>query len=112
MKGASSFPSPDGTWVLYVLSCADGTLYTGITNNLPARLDKHQNGTGAKYTKGRGPLHLAYTERLDSRSAALKRELAVKALSRADKQRLCLAGLSGADQSLPGVAPFEDTAVQ
>ena len=77
-----------GEWVLYILSCADGTFYTGITNDLPARLKKHADGTGAKYTKGRGPFQIVYHEAQDSRSAALKRELAVKALSKAAKQHL------------------------
>lgn len=77
-----------GPWVLYILSCGDGTLYTGITNDLDARLKKHEDGSGAKYTKGRGPLHLVYTEQQDSRSTALKRELAVKALSRREKDSL------------------------
>lgn len=77
-----------GEWVLYILSCADGTFYTGITNDLPARLKKHEDGIGAKYTKGRGPFQIVYHEAQDSRSTALKRELAVKALSKAAKQLL------------------------
>ena len=78
---------PD-SWILYILSCADGSYYTGITNDLPARLKKHESGTGAKYTKGRGPFRIAYRETLASRSDALKRELAVKALSKTEKMRL------------------------
>lgn len=85
MPGGEPDPDP---WTLYILSCADGTFYTGITNDLPARLEKHQNGRGAKYTKGRGPFTIAHTEILGSRSAALKRELAVKALSKVEKLRL------------------------
>lgn len=77
-----------GEWVLYILSCADGTFYTGITNDLSARLQKHEDGTGAKYTKGRGPFQIVYREPQDNRSTALKRELAVKALSRTAKQDL------------------------
>ncbi len=77
-----------GEWTLYILSCADGTFYTGITNDLSARLQKHEDGTGAKYTKGRGPFQIVYREPQDSRSTALKRELAVKALSKAAKQNL------------------------
>lgn len=75
-------------WVLYILECADGTLYTGITNDLDQRLQKHENGTGAKYTKGRGPFKLAYTENLKDRSEASKREIAVKGLGREEKLKL------------------------
>lgn len=78
-----------GNWTVYILRCADHTLYTGITNDLAARLKKHENGTGAKYTKGRGPFTLAYAERLDSRSLALKREAAIKALDKSAKTCLC-----------------------
>ncbi len=76
-------------WTVYILRCADHTLYTGVTNDLAARLKKHENGTGAKYTKGRGPFTLAYTEHLDNRSLALKREAAIKALDKSAKTGLC-----------------------
>ena len=75
-------------WVVYILECTDGTLYTGITNNLPARITAHENGTGAKYTKGRAPFKLFYSETCDDRSAASKRELEIKKLSRAEKLAL------------------------
>ena len=75
-------------WYLYVLRCGDGTLYTGITTDVQARFAQHQAGKGAKYTRGRGPLELVYTEECDDHSAALKRELAVKALSREEKERM------------------------
>jgi predicted GIY-YIG superfamily endonuclease len=75
-------------WVLYILECADGTFYTGITNDLDQRLQKHESGTGAKYTKGRGPFKLAYLETLQNRSEASKREIAVKALRREEKLKL------------------------
>lgn len=81
------------TWVLYILECADGTLYTGITNDLDQRLQKHESGTGAKYTKGRGPFKLAYTENLKDRSEASKREILVKNLRREEKEKL-IAGQS------------------
>lgn len=75
-------------WYLYVLRCGDGTLYTGITTDVQARFAQHQAGKGAKYTRGRGPLEVVYTEECEDHSAALKRELAVKALSREKKERM------------------------
>ena len=72
-------------WVLYILECCDGTLYTGITSDLCRRLSEHQSGTGAKYTKGRSPVKLIYTEEYGSRSDASKREVEVKRMSRGDK---------------------------
>jgi predicted GIY-YIG superfamily endonuclease len=76
-------------WCVYILRCGDGTLYTGVTNDLPARLAQHQSGKGARYTRGRGPLEVAYSEPCEGRGAALRREAAIKRLSRAMKQRLC-----------------------
>ena len=75
-------------WV-YILRCADGTLYTGITDNLPRRLAAHNGGKGAKYTRGRGPVVLVHQESCPDRSAALRRERAIKALSRSQKLALC-----------------------
>lgn len=75
-------------WTLYILRCADDTLYTGITNNLDARIEAHESGKGAKYTKGRGPFTIIYTESHPDRSQASKRERAVKALSREEKLKL------------------------
>ncbi len=75
---------------LYILRCGDGTLYTGVTTDVEKRLAAHQNGRGAKYTKGRGPLSLVYREECGDKSTALRRELAVKALSR--KEKLALIG--------------------
>ena len=74
-------------WV-YILRCADGTLYTGITNDVPRRLAAHNSGRGAKYTRGRGPVELVYREELADRSAALRREAAIKRLSRPEKLTL------------------------
>ena len=76
------------TWFLYILRCGDGTLYTGITTDVQARFAQHQAGKGAKYTRGRGPLEVVYTEECGDHSAALKRELAVKALSREEKEKM------------------------
>ncbi len=75
-------------WHCYVLVCADGTLYTGITTALGRRLAQHNRGVGAKYTRGRGPVSLAYAEAYASRAAATRREREIKAMSRADKQAL------------------------
>lgn len=76
-------------WTLYILRCGDGSLYTGITNNLMQRFEAHQAGTGAKYTRGRGPLTIIHTETHSNRSTASKREHTVKALSRQEKLALC-----------------------
>lgn len=76
-------------WILYILECGDGTLYTGITDDLPRRLAAHRSGKGAKYTRGRGPLVLRYQERCGTHSEALRREWAVKKLSRRQKLELC-----------------------
>ena len=78
----------DKSWKLYILRCGDGSLYTGITVDVEARLAQHREGTGAKYTRGRGPLELVYVEDCEDHSQALKRELAIKALSKNEKQAL------------------------
>ena len=76
-------------WVVYMLECKDGSLYTGITDRLPHRLEAHRAGRGAKYTRGRGPLILRYLEDCDNHSAALKRESAIKKLTKKEKWALC-----------------------
>lgn len=76
-------------WYVYILRCGDGTLYTGVTDDVPRRLAVHRSGKGAKYTRGRGPLELVYQEELPDKSAALRREYAVKQLKRAEKLALC-----------------------
>lgn len=78
----------DKSWKLYILRCAGGSLYTGITTDVEARFAAHSNGKGAKYTRGRGPLELVYTEECGSHSNALKRELEIKALTREEKLKL------------------------
>ena len=75
-------------WYVYMLLCGDGTLYTGMTDDVTRRLRAHQSGRGAKYTRGRGPLTLVYTQEQPSRSAALRREHQIKQLSRAQKDAL------------------------
>lgn len=79
-------------WFVYVLRCADNSLYTGVAMDVYKRLDEH-NGiakNGAKYTQGRRPVQLAYLEETDSRSAACKREYAIKSLSKLEKETLLL----------------------
>jgi predicted GIY-YIG superfamily endonuclease len=72
-------------WCVYLLRCADGTLYAGITNDLQKRLAAHCAGRGARYTRGRGPLALVHAEPARTRSAALRREHELKRLRRGDK---------------------------
>ena len=78
----------DKKWFVYILLCRGQTLYCGITDDVQRRLQMHRNGTGAKYTRGRGPLELVYTEQCESYSAALKREYAIKQLPRRKKIKL------------------------
>lgn len=73
---------------VYILKCKDNSLYTGWTNNLDKRLKEHNKGKGAKYTRGRTPCELVYFETLPSKSLALKREYAIKKLSRKEKLKL------------------------
>ena len=77
---------------MYILRCGDGSLYTGIAVDVQARLAMHRSGKGAKYTRGRGPLELVYTEVCGSHSDALKRELEVKALPLEEKRKLIKTG--------------------
>ncbi len=71
-------------WTVYMLRCADGSLYTGVTTNPNRRVAQHNAGTASRYTRSRLPVQLVYEEFEPSRSAALKRELAIKELSRVD----------------------------
>lgn len=73
---------------VYILQCGDGTYYTGSTTDLERRITAHASGQGAKYTRGRGPLKLVYQERVESWSDALRREAAIKRLTRAQKNAL------------------------
>jgi len=75
-------------WVVYILLCSDNTLYTGITNDLDNRLDKHNKGTGAKYTRGRGPVTCVYKKDMDNKSSALKEEYRIKQLTKKNKLEL------------------------
>lgn len=75
---------------VYIVECVDKTYYTGYTNNIIKRIDKHNSGTGAKYTKTRRPVKLLYKEEFDTKSEAMKREYAIKQLSRKQKEVLML----------------------
>lgn len=75
-------------WGVYILRCGDGTLYTGITDDLPRRLAAHRTGKGAKYTRGRGPLELLFWQDCQDHSGALKREWEIKHMSRSKKLAL------------------------
>ena len=75
-------------WKVYILQCGDGSLYTGISTDVARRLEEHRSGKGAKYTRSRGPLELVYEENCPDKSAALRRELEIKALPRAEKLKL------------------------
>ena len=79
-------------WFVYMLRCGDGSLYTGYTDDVARRLAVHQSGKGAKYTRSRLPVTLAYQEELPDKSAALRREAAIKKLTRGEKLRLIEAG--------------------
>ena len=75
-------------YFVYILCCSDGTLYTGSTNHVEHRLAAHQSGRGAKYTRSRLPVKLVYLEGAEDRSAALRREAAIKRLTRQQKLEL------------------------
>ena len=77
--------------MVYLLRCGDGSLYTGITNDLSQRLASHESGKGSAYTRSRRPVSLAYHEVVRGRSAALKREAAIRRLTRVEKLALCSA---------------------
>lgn len=76
------------TYSVYILQCSDRTLYTGITNDMEKRIKAHSSGKGAKYTRRRLPVKLLYKEEHPDKSAALKRELEIKRLSRKEKIEL------------------------
>ena len=79
---------PAAGWTVYILRCADGSLYTGATNDLARRLARHSAGRGAAYTRSRLPVKVVFTEAAEGVSAALKREAAIKKLDRAEKLQL------------------------
>jgi len=79
-------------WFVYLVRCADGSLYTGIARDVAARIAQHDAGKGARYTRGRGPLRLCAKRRCTSKGDALRLEHAVKKLPRARKETFALAG--------------------
>lgn len=75
-------------WIIYILRCANGSLYTGITKDLEARIEKHNAGTGAKYTRANRPCKLVYTKKGLTESKAKKEEARIKKLSKKEKEAL------------------------
>ncbi len=89
--GKKSVEKKDPPWYVYVVRCALGALYTGITTNLNSRIKKHNEGTGAKSIRGLGrPVKLVYSECLNSKSEALKEEARIKKLRKAEKELIIL----------------------
>lgn len=78
----------DKCWIVYILRCKDDTFYTGITDNIEKRIMLHNTGHGAKYTRGRGPVTVVYKEACVDKSTALRREIAIKRLTREQKTNL------------------------
>ncbi|WP_458207225.1 GIY-YIG nuclease family protein [Haladaptatus sp. NG-SE-30] len=91
-------------WV-YVVECSDGSFYTGYTTDVARRVAEHDAGDGAKYTRGRTPVELVYSERFESRSAAMSREYEIKQFSRPEKEQLV-------DESLAQERSGEDDSVE
>lgn len=85
----------DGSWSVYIVRCADGTFYTGVAKDVAARLGRHNAGKAAKYTRSRLPVELIHVEPAEGRGTALRRELEIKRMGRAEKKKL-------ADTSEPG----------
>lgn len=81
-------PIKTTSYFVYILLCADDSLYTGITNNIEARLKTHESGKGSKYIRAHLPVKLVYTEKLKTKSLALKREAEIKKLDRQQKLSL------------------------
>jgi len=81
------------SWWVYIVECADRTFYTGTTNDVSARVAKHNSGTAAKYTKTRTPVSLIYSAPFPDRSSACKREAAIKKLTRKEKELLVISSV-------------------
>ena len=88
MNAPSDSSAPNDGHYVYVLECSDGTYYTGYTTNVDRRLAEHNDGTGAKYTRGRQPVTLVHMETYETQSAAMQREHAIKQLRREAKESL------------------------
>ncbi|WP_263785991.1 GIY-YIG nuclease family protein [Salinibacter grassmerensis] len=80
--------APSGGHHVYIVECRDGTYYTGYTTDVDRRVTEHNDGTAAKYTRGRRPVTLVHTETFDNQSTAMQREYAIKQLRRAQKEQL------------------------
>jgi putative endonuclease len=92
-------PTSEHPTYVYIVRCADGTLYTGWTVDLARRVRSHNAGRGARYTRQHGPVELVYWEELPNRSAALKREAEIKRRGRGYKERLVLRAAQGLDSA-------------
>lgn len=88
--------------IVYMLKCKDSTLYTGYTTDLARRVKEHEEGKGAKYTRGRGPFQVVYIERQETKEEAMRREYEIKQLSRKEKVKLI-------QQQLRDVMNYEDS---
>lgn len=75
-------------YYIYMLRCKDGSIYTGYTDNIYKRIEKHRNGKGAKYTRGRGPFELVHYESFFTKEEAMQREAAIKKLNKEAKLKL------------------------
>ena len=89
---------PLKNWYVYIVRCADNSLYTGIALDVKRRLAEHNGKEAAKYTRSRQPVELVYTEEVDSRSTAASREFAIKKLSKQKKESLILDQISNHEQ--------------
>ncbi len=88
MPSGTPYRNDESAWLLYIVECRDGSLYTGITNDIDRRLREHNDGSASRYTRSRRPVTLRYQEPCADRSQALIRELSVKLLNRREKQAL------------------------
>lgn len=88
MPSGTPYRSDESAWLLYIVECRDGSLYTGITNDIDRRLKEHNDGSASRYTRSRRPVTLRYQEPCADRSQALIRELSVKLLNRREKKEL------------------------
>ena len=89
---SNSTSTDETTHVVYIVECRDGTYYTGYTTDVERRVEEHNAGTGARYTRGRTPVEVVYTETYETQSAAMSREYAIKQLRRPQKERLVSEG--------------------
>ncbi len=88
MPSGTPYRNDESAWLLYIVECCDGSLYTGITNDIDRRLKEHNDGSASRYTRSRRPVTLRYQEPCADRSQALIRELSVKLLNRREKKAL------------------------